>query len=571
MAIIESDNFAGRTVSNGWGTASNGHTWNLLLGAASSLSVGGSAGVVANSAATRVYASLSTTAYTDQEVLVRGTPGTNANDLGAGARLSLNAGNVSGYRYNYTISQLIGMKVVNGVTTQIATVARTLTAGTAYWFRLRVTGTNPTTITGRVWQDGTVEPSAWDFTFSDTSPVLSGAPGVTAFPANGASDAFDNFIAYDGLGGTGISSINLTENLPGSESITAVNVNLATVSEFLAGSEKVYTANGVYVVEKLLSSGAINVQNITTSAPTAPMQLGDLAIQYARIRAGFVNPYIKILATSLYGAGNNTNTSTITGALDAVLSTETIANSHTMRTTNDVKAFLQSYSYQDMVLQDNPAAYYRLGELSGTAALDSSMLNGAGTITGGVTLGQPGAITGNPSTSMLFDGSSGYITLPSAFTNGSTSFSIEFWVNLTNNTFTGYPCVIANDFPNTSHNGFQLILAPSTDGKAAYFTIGNGSSAFSASFGSGVLNASSWYHIVATYDGTTLKIYSNGALSGSASASGAIGAAANNISIARYPGDTGYLPASLEELGFYSYALPASKVLTHYNVGIGAV
>src|SRR2546426_1498950 len=53
-------------------------------------------------------------------------------------------------------------------------------------------------------------------------------------------------------------------------------------------------------------------------------------------------------------------------------------------------------AYSAQVLADNPVSYWRLDEASGTTAADQQGSN-AGTITGGVTLNQPGVIPGNAS------------------------------------------------------------------------------------------------------------------------------------------------------------------------------
>jgi signal peptidase len=51
-------------------------------------------------------------------------------------------------------------------------------------------------------------------------------------------------------------------------------------------------------------------------------------------------------------------------------------------------------AYAEQVLADNPASYWRLGEAGGTSMADVTGAN-PGTYTGGVTLGQPGALVGD--------------------------------------------------------------------------------------------------------------------------------------------------------------------------------
>ncbi|HEV3260444.1 MAG TPA: hypothetical protein VG013_26550, partial [Gemmataceae bacterium] len=86
-----------------------------------------------------------------------------------------------------------------------------------------------------------------------------------------------------------------------------------------------------------------------------------------------------------------------------------------------------SADYMQTVLADNPAGYWRLGEASGTTASDSSGNGHNGTYMGGVTLGQPGAIAGDPNTSVAFNGTNGIVD--TSFVPNVLSFTIEAWVN----------------------------------------------------------------------------------------------------------------------------------------------
>ncbi len=83
-----------------------------------------------------------------------------------------------------------------------------------------------------------------------------------------------------------------------------------------------------------------------------------------------------------------------------------------------------STGYAATVLGQNPAGYWRFGESSGTIAADSSPSLDGGTYTGGVTLGQPGAIIGDSNTAATFDGSTGYFS-SGVLQPSPTTFSAE--------------------------------------------------------------------------------------------------------------------------------------------------
>ena len=78
--------------------------------------------------------------------------------------------------------------------------------------------------------------------------------------------------------------------------------------------------------------------------------------------------------------------------------------------------FPQVGSYPSAVLADNPELYYRLGERSGTTAVDSSANANNGIYQGGATHGTPG-VTADGNTAVTLNGTSGYV---SNATSGST-------------------------------------------------------------------------------------------------------------------------------------------------------
>src|SRR5205807_1730173 len=96
-------------------------------------------------------------------------------------------------------------------------------------------------------------------------------------------------------------------------------------------------------------------------------------------------------------------------------------------------------AYRDAVLgQGGLVSYWRLGEGSGTTALDSKGSSN-GTYSS-VTLGSSGAVVHDPDTAASFNGSTSKISLQAL--SAVTDFSVEGWTNLasgsvTNNTLYG--------------------------------------------------------------------------------------------------------------------------------------
>ncbi|MEM9914546.1 MAG: LamG-like jellyroll fold domain-containing protein [Planctomycetota bacterium] len=71
--------------------------------------------------------------------------------------------------------------------------------------------------------------------------------------------------------------------------------------------------------------------------------------------------------------------------------------------------------YRSLLLSYNPMAYWRLGEVSGTTAIDESGNGHDASYVGGVQLNQPGALDYDHNPSVQLDGNSGWIDLPTGF------------------------------------------------------------------------------------------------------------------------------------------------------------
>jgi hypothetical protein len=231
----------------------------------------------------------------------------------------------------------------------------------------------------------------------------------------------------------------------------------------------------------------------------------------------------------------------------------------------------QLTSYPGLVLGGKKAtAYYRLGEASGAVTLDSSG-NGFSntTISGGVTLAQPGAIATDVDTSMLFNGTSGSIALDSRLNvGGLTAFSVELWFNLSNNTFSNFPRAITDGWTGTANKGFEIEFANAAGGIT--FDVGNGSTRAQPAYVA-TLSAGVWYHVVGTYDGANARLYINGNLQTTAAMTGALQAGVGPITIGNLAGagQTNWFPGRIDEVSLdFGTALSAAQITARYNAGI---
>lgn len=217
--------------------------------------------------------------------------------------------------------------------------------------------------------------------------------------------------------------------------------------------------------------------------------------------------------------------------------------------------------YEQTVLNDNPSIYLRLGrdDIGGTVAHDRSSGGNNGTYVGGVTLNQSGALTGDPDTAALFDGSTGYVNT-GLTTNPATAaagggITVELWAK---------PASVAasrgvlsqQDGGGTGRTWLQIAAgAPTWQTNAGGSITDSGVTA--------VVGRSD--HLVITVLGTTLSFYVNGALATSSTRT--IDSAVGSWLIATNKLLSSFFNVTVDEFALYPSALSAARVLAHYQAG----
>ena len=215
--------------------------------------------------------------------------------------------------------------------------------------------------------------------------------------------------------------------------------------------------------------------------------------------------------------------------------------------------------YSATILRDTPTAYLRLG----TGATDSSGNGYNGTAVGGVSFLQGGALSKDSDGSALFDGSTGYITLPSvANTYGWSAFSVEFWGKLSVSVGS-YLRAISQTSATSTNTGWEVRYIASAGG--IEFDIGNGTVHASATYLTAItINA--WNYIVATYDGVTARLYVNNVAHGTAALAGTIGTGSPVINLGRDASfNNNYFHGDLDEVAIYHSVLSLSQINDHWN------
>lgn len=229
-------------------------------------------------------------------------------------------------------------------------------------------------------------------------------------------------------------------------------------------------------------------------------------------------------------------------------------------------------TYSDVVLQDSPKAYYRLGDApTPLATARNSGTAGAG-LNGthlGATHGNEGVIEGSANASSHYNGTGSRTTVPYSPAINPPSqqpFTIEAWVRPTIDGQGNAQVPLFNRHSAGNRQGWVFFQRDS--GTGWNFRMYNeAGSTPSVDITGGPYTVGAWTQIAATWDGANTTLYVNGQLA--ASAAGTYVANSDiPFGIGAYSSDaagdnafTGYV----DEVAWYSNALSAEQILAHFN------
>ncbi|HLJ95046.1 MAG TPA: LamG domain-containing protein [Gemmataceae bacterium] len=238
-------------------------------------------------------------------------------------------------------------------------------------------------------------------------------------------------------------------------------------------------------------------------------------------------------------------------------------------TASQVKAHFQAGApYPAVVVSDTPLGYWRLGESDPSQpAKDASGNGNDGIYNGGITLGQTGAINGDPNTAALFDGSSGYVDIPSGGAGGTfdllSSFSLEAWVINAGQFGSGQAGrILSNRQPGY---GFGIIHAGGTTDAMRFTTFAVKDYDSNATI---VPEDGNWHHVVVVFDSSyTATFYLDGRFTEAIPGPGPAHSSASDLWIGSNPASPEWFNGSIDEAAVYSYELTAAQVQAHFQAG----
>jgi hypothetical protein len=222
-------------------------------------------------------------------------------------------------------------------------------------------------------------------------------------------------------------------------------------------------------------------------------------------------------------------------------------------------------TYDQVVLADDPVAYWRFEETSGDTAADETGTHHAALVNA-PDLGVGGSVDSGIHV-MRDNGSGSYAEAPDHPALSITeSLSVEFWMNILDGWSEGFEAIIGK-----GDDTFQIRREGSTS--FLRFDVRGGTGGSVTLVSSTSVPANEWIHVVAVHDATEgqMRLYFNGLQDPNVAArSGTIGANAfglqmgNNFTGSLY---RRFLDARIDEVAIYDQALSSERIITHYFAG----
>ena len=201
--------------------------------------------------------------------------------------------------------------------------------------------------------------------------------------------------------------------------------------------------------------------------------------------------------------------------------------------------------------------YWRLGELSGTTAVDAKGTS-PGTYAGGYTLGVGGAIAGDGDSAVALDGSTGKVSVPStAALNVGDLFSVEAWVK---RRVIG---TAANQVVASKQNGsWVLMFEPGNRLVLRRSNVANVVSSTTV-----LTDTTGWHHVAVTKSAAAVHLYIDGQDVTGTVANQTMADNTSALAIGQ-SANVAYLQGSVDEVALYADALAPATIAQHYQAGI---
>lgn len=222
---------------------------------------------------------------------------------------------------------------------------------------------------------------------------------------------------------------------------------------------------------------------------------------------------------------------------------------------------IQQKDISETVASDNLIGWWKLDEVSGTTAYDSSGFDRHGTLNGSSF--SSNSIIGKVSNGLYFDGNDDNIDLGTNSFLGLGNYSVSVWYK-SSSTSRG-PLLESYSGGGIALNANRACLTPST-GDLSFVGTNTGATCYATTVGA-ALNDNNWHLIVFIRESDTsgTVFYDNSIMNSGALQSGSH--QKGSITIGSDGGLANFLTGSLDDIRIYNKALTTSEVQALYNQG----
>lgn len=212
--------------------------------------------------------------------------------------------------------------------------------------------------------------------------------------------------------------------------------------------------------------------------------------------------------------------------------------------------------YVAEVMADEPAGYFRLGESVTPTAFDTSGNGHEGTYQA-VTVGEPGAIAGDPDTAVHFSGMNGSIVQFEDIFDfpGKTPFTAEVWIKPEIEQCSVLGKVDWNDVEMRYDGWFFNINSTSSGVRRGM------------NFVAPIAPVGEWTYLAFAYDGVTATLYHNGVEAESRVPDDSVDHDVG-FTIGRVENWAQFV-GTIDEVAVYDKYLTAARIKAHYDAGVG--
>jgi hypothetical protein len=393
--------------------------------------------------------------------------------------------------------------------------------------------------------------------FGLVAAVIGAASTFSAFTGTSA-DAGNTFAAGTvaiGDNDSGSASISMSSARPGDTDTTCIAVTSTGTLPSLVKLYGTTTGTGLDAYLNLVvtrGTGAAGFDDCTgfTADATDWNGLG-AGVVYSGTLTAFPDSY----AAGVQDPRSSVPEAWTTGESHTYRFALTVADDNNAQGRNFTQTFTwearNTTLYSQVVLSDRPAAYWKLDEAAGTSAADSAG-SSTGTYVNGPSLNQATPVK-DAGTAVDFDGTNDFMTAADSVALSPTAaMSIEAWVRP--DAFGALRTIVQKT------NSYWLRI----DNSGAITAFIYDGASYEPRVTGTTLVAGTTYHVVATFSGTSLKVYVDGALRGTTARTTAIPDNASGVNV----GVGGsYFDGTIDEVAIYGYELTGQQVTEHYNAG----